>query len=150
MHIEQHLPAVDGVLLRLARVVRNVEQCFKRGMRQNQPERLAREMRQDLPVGKRAVDRRIHGADILPAFRRIDRRAGEFAIGQFDPEPRSRLRQAHEIVGADLMTEAARSTMNRDDDLSFFQAEGGSCRAVDEPLEAIPSCPSRVAMSAGN
>ena len=53
-------------------------------VRKEVPEDAADVMAENLAIGERAIDRRAHRAEVTLADFRIDRRAGEFAVGQID------------------------------------------------------------------
>ena len=123
VHIQAARLAVDRMPLLLAGVVRNVVDQGEMGPRHEVGEHLAGEVGDDLAVGQRAVDRRAHGAEIGLADRRVDGRAGELAVGQFDAVPRRGNHHPFEEFGADLMPQPARSAMNADHHLALAQAE---------------------------
>ena len=81
----RRLPSIH-VQFHLAGVVRNVEQQRKLAAGKEMPEDTRRIVAEDLAVGEGAVDRRPHRAEIAPSDLRLDRRAGEFAIGQRDSD----------------------------------------------------------------
>jgi hypothetical protein len=95
-------------------------QCrFRKEMR----EHAAHEMRDDLTVGERAIDRGAHRAEIaLPQFR-ADRCAGELEIGQRDVVRRRGERHLAQKLYADLMAETARAAMNADNDIAGRKAK---------------------------
>ena len=106
-------------------------------MRKPVRERRARQVREDLPVRERAVDRGVHRAEVLLPLRRVDRRARELAVGQRDAEAARRLGQADEELGADLVAEAARAAVDRHDDLVLAQAVGARRARVVDALDAL-------------
>ena len=61
------------------------------------------QVRDDLPIGQRAIDPGAHGAEIALAELRPDRRAGQFQIWQDNIERRRRKRHLTEELGADLV-----------------------------------------------
>ena len=73
-----------------------------------------------------------HGAEVVLALLRADGRAGELAVGQVDPVAAARVEHLPQRLGADLVAEAARAAVDRDDDVARAQAEGlGRLRVVD-------------------
>src|SRR5690606_12760547 len=86
----------------------------------------------DLPIRERAVRRRGHRAEIGFADRRADRRASELAVGQAYPVLRGRGRHLAQVLGADLMAEAARAAMDRREDRSLGKAESGRDIVVED------------------
>ena len=60
MHVEFASPAIELVLLDLAGVVRNVVEQSELGARNDFTKSLTCEMRENLPIGERAIDRCTH------------------------------------------------------------------------------------------
>ena len=96
---------IDHMLLDLAGVMRDVVEQRKGCLWQDVGENLSDEMRDDLSIGQRAVDRRPHRAEILLSNLRIDRGAGQFTVRQFDMVSRRSRDHALQKLGPDLMTE---------------------------------------------
>src|SRR5690606_32475661 len=117
--------AVDRVVLGLARVVRDVVQHDEPRLRQHAPERLAGQMRDDLPIREGAVGRRGHRAEIGLAERRAYRRARELSIGQAYAVLLRRGRHLAQELRADLMPQAAGAAMNRREDRAALELESG-------------------------
>ena len=115
--------AVDHMALFLAGVVRDVVEKIELGIGEYPGKDLAGEMADDLAVGQGAVDRRPHGAEITFSKRRVDPRAGEFAVRQDNSLPGCGGRHFGEELGTDLMAEAARAAMDGHDDAVGRQAE---------------------------
>ncbi len=132
VHVELAPLAVHDMLLDLAGVVRDVVKQRQARFRDDLREGLAHEMREDLPVGQRAVDRRAHGAEIILAQRGVDRRAGELAVGQDDAVARRGDGHFLQELGADLMPETARAAMDADHDVVFANTEGLRCPGVED------------------
>ena len=122
MHVQLAQPAVDDVPLDLAGVVRHVVEQRELRSGQHGLEDTARQMREDLPVRQRTVDRRAHRAEVAFARGRADRRAGELAVGQHDAGGRGRHRHLPQELGADLVAEAARPAVDADDDVAHARA----------------------------
>ena len=106
MDVEVLVDAVDAMPFDFAGVVRDVVEQPEIRIRQERRECGTREMREDLPVGERAIDRRAHRAEIALPERRLDRRACKLAIrnrnaGRF----RGDCHLAQKI-GADLMAKS--------------------------------------------
>ena len=123
MHEQFASLAADQVRFDLAGVVRNVEQQRQLAIGKEMPEDAPRIVAEDFAIGEGAVHRRPHGAEIASTDLRIDRRAGEFAVGKHNSR---RLRGNHHVpgeFGADLMPEPPRAAMNSDDDTIQLQAE---------------------------
>ena len=59
-----HLPVVDDMFFDLTGIVRDVIEQRQLGLGNDFANRLAHEVRDDLPIGERAVHRRAHGAEI--------------------------------------------------------------------------------------
>src|SRR5512147_1986421 len=124
MDKELPLPTVYLMFFDLARIVRDVEQQLQSCLRQATREDLADQMSDHLAIGERAVDRGAHGAQVAPPDIGADGRAGELAIGQPNAEPGRGESHLAQEVGADLMTQSARSAMNGDNHIAFLQTEG--------------------------
>jgi len=129
--------AVHGVSLFLAGVVRHVVDQRQPGLGKEAREHLPRQMRQDLPVGQRAVDGRPHGAQILAPECRFERRTGQFAVRQHDAVLRRGGRHARQEIGAHLVAQAARAAMDADHDLALAQAEGRRRGGVEHGLDRL-------------
>ena len=69
MDKELHLSSVNHVLFDLTGIVRHIVEQRQLGLRKDFRECLAHEMRDDLPIGERAVDACAHGAEIVLADR---------------------------------------------------------------------------------
>ena len=132
MHEEPLHHGADSMRLDLARVVRDVVEQRQLRLRHDLGKGLAHQMRDDLPVGERAVDGRAHGTQVRRAERRVDRRAGQLAVRQLDAMARRRHHHAFEELGADLMAEAARPAVDADDDVAFVKAERRSDPRVED------------------
>jgi hypothetical protein len=116
--------ARNFVLFLLAGVVRDIKEHRKRSFGKEILEDPARQMRQDLTVGERAVDARAHCAEIAFANLGADRRASEFEIWKHDAVCRCCESHLPQELGADLVAKAARAAMDADDDVAESQAEG--------------------------
>jgi hypothetical protein len=119
---------VQDMLLDFAGVMRDVVEQREGVLRQNICEHLPDEMRDDLTVGKRAVDPCAHRAEIILPHFRIDRGGRQFTIRQFDVVPRRAHGHAFEKLRADLMPESARAAMDAHDEIAFAEAE--NCRRL--------------------
>jgi hypothetical protein len=106
--------------------VRNVVEQLQLGLRQNFGERSSDQMRDNLAVGQGAIDRGAHRAQICLADRRVDRRAGQLAVGQFDPVAGRAYRHSLQELSPDLMAQPARAAVNADHHLVRPEAEGRS------------------------
>ena len=133
MDKELPLLTVDLMLFRLARIVRDVEQQLQSRLRQATREDLADQVGDHLAIGERAVDRGAHGAKVALPEIGADRRAGELPIRQPDAEPRRGESHFAQEIGADLMTQSARATMNRDNHIAFLQAEDLGRILIEDP-----------------
>src|SRR5665811_554213 len=88
-------------------------------------------MAENLAIGERAIDRRAHRAEVALADFRIDRRAGEFAVGKIDT---GLFRGHHHFLqelGSDLMAEATRTAMDGDDNVVPCEPEDSGDRRVE-------------------
>src|SRR3990172_9572239 len=137
VHIEQAPSPFDLVPFRLARIMRHVEQRFDPCLRKKMPECAPRQMCENLAVGERHVDGGVHRAEVLLALGRMDRRAGEFAVRKFQSEALCGLGKAHEVIGADLVPQAARSAVDRYDRLPLREAEGQRGLLVVDALDGL-------------
>ena len=81
-------------------------------------------MAEDFAVGERAIDCRAHGAEIALADFRVDRRAGELAVDEFDARRFCRHHHFLEEFGANLVAEPARAAMDGDDNVVRRKPEG--------------------------
>ena len=80
-------------------------------------ENTPRVVTENFSVGQRAVNRRAHGAEIALANFRIDRRAGEFSVDEFDARCFRHNHHFLQELCADLMAETARAAMDSDDNI---------------------------------
>ena len=77
----------------------------------------ARMVGDDLSVCEGVIDRATHGAEVAPAFARINRCASRLPIGQRDVIFLHRAVHHAEVVVADLIAKTARATVDDDGDL---------------------------------
>src|SRR5262249_29164014 len=132
MHEKLAPPAVDLMLLDLAGVVRHVVEKIELRGGEQRLERIAREMREYLPVGERAVDRGAHGAQVALSDRRAGPRAGELAIAERNARVLRGDRHLAQEIGADLVAQPARAAVDADHDRVDFEAEASrGVRVVD-------------------
>ena len=97
--------------------MRDIEQQAQIAIGKKVTENAPGVMAEDFAVGERAIDRRPHGAQVALADLRMDRRAGELAVGKLDAR---RFRRHHHLLqefGADLVAKPARAAMDGDDDI---------------------------------
>ena len=89
-------------------------------------------MGETLPVGEGEIRGRVHGAQILGGLGRVERRAGELAVGKRDAEPPESAFQPPQVVGADLMAQTAGAGVDHDRDLVREEPEDpGPALVVD-------------------
>ena len=119
MHEQLSTAAIDGMLLNFAGVMRYVVQQSKFGVRQNLGKRATHQMRDDLPIGERAIGGGTHRAQIISPQFGMNRGAGELAIRDVAIPLNYHTLQ---IIRADLMAETPRSAMNAYDDIVFLQS----------------------------
>ena len=130
MH-EQIAPlSVHEMTLDLAGVVRNIEQKTQVVVREEVREDAANMVAEDLAVGERAIDPRPHRTEIALTDLRIDWSAGQFAVGKIDAGLLRRQDHFFQEFGTDLMAEAARTTVNGDDNFVLREPEGAGGRRV--------------------
>src|SRR6266704_4379485 len=108
VHEEPVSLAIDGVLLLLAGVVRHVVEKRQARLWEQGAKRLARQVREDLSVGERAIHACPHRAQVTLADGRADRRAGELALGERNPRGPGGDRHFAQELGTDLVTQTAR------------------------------------------
>src|SRR5438094_10149361 len=90
MHVELARSSAGAEILDLAGVMRDVIEERQMRLREHVGEHLAQEMREDLAVGERAIDRRTHGPEIVFPDFGMDGGAGELAVGNIDAVLRCR------------------------------------------------------------
>ena len=76
--------SIDRMPFDLAGIVRDVEQQAQITVGKEVAENAPRVVAEDFAIGERAVDRGPHRAEVALADLRVDRRAGEFAVGELD------------------------------------------------------------------
>ena len=82
-------------------------------------------MGHQLAVRERGVGGGRHGAEVRLALRRAERRTGELAVPHRDAVAAHGLVESPQVVGPDLMAEAARAAVEHDEDLAGpLDAEG--------------------------
>src|SRR5512141_1956301 len=128
--------SVDNMLLDFAGVMGNIVQQRECRLREEIGEDLPDQVRDDLTIGKGAIDCRAHRAEILLPHLRIDRGTGQFPIRQFDMVPSCVDGHALEKLCADLMAESARTAMDADDKVSCAESED-RCRFCIEDLHDL-------------
>ena len=131
MHVELPQLASDAVLFQLAGVVRYVVQQRQLRRRQQLGEHLAHQVRQDLPVGQRAVDGGAHGPQVFLAEFRVDRCTGQLAVGQRQPIARRCHDHPAQEFGTDLVPQATRAAMDHHHHIAQLQAVGLGDGAVE-------------------
>ncbi len=97
--------AVNGVGFQLAGIMGNVVEQIEPGFRKIMSENTACQVRDDLPVCQRAVDRGTHGAEIALTDGRVQGRAGQFAIRQVNAIASGRHHHLFQELGSDLVAE---------------------------------------------
>ena len=112
MNEESAYLAVDFMLFLFACVVRNVVEQAHIGRGKNLAKGLAHQVCNDLAVGHGAIHGRAHGSQVVPARCRVYGRASQLALGQRNPVAASLSQHGLEIVGADLMAQAARAAVD--------------------------------------
>ena len=75
---------LDRVRFDLAGIVRDIKQKAQIAIGKKMSENAPRVMAEDFAVGKRAIDRRPHRAEVALADFRVDRRAGELSVNKLD------------------------------------------------------------------
>src|SRR5688572_32339127 len=100
MHVQLSRCSVDAMLFHLARVVRYVVEQRQLRFRENIRKDLPHEMREDLAIRKRTVDRGAHCAQIPLTDVGIDRGACKLTIRQADVVDRksTRLNSSHSQI----------------------------------------------------
>ena len=122
---EQITPhSVHEMTLDLASVVRDIEQKAQFIVRKEVREDAADVMAENLAIGERAIDRRPHRAEVALTDLRIDRRAGEFAIGKVNTGLLRSHDHLFQKLGSDLMAEAPRAAVNGHDNAVLYEPEG--------------------------
>ena len=104
--------AVRAVLLDFARVVRDVVEQRQLRLRQNVGKDLAHEVREDLAIGERAIDRGTHCTQVLLADGRVDRSARQLSVWEADRVLTGGDRHPLEKLSADLMTQTPRPAVD--------------------------------------
>ena len=119
----------------VSHVINQLHAQFLSGRGEDVGKRLANGMRNDLPVGKGHVGRTIHGREVILPFRRTEGGTGQLLIVDGNIVPSHRLFKYFEIVAGDLMTKAAGTTVNHDDDLILAgnPERRGRC-GIENPL----------------
>lgn len=134
--------ALDGVLFDLRHVVRhvihNVEADRLGALTQDLLEGLADPVGDHLPIGKREVCRRGHGAEVGRALRGRERNARQLTVGKRDPVPREGATADFQIVLADLMSEPARAAVHEDGHLTrVMKAEDPRGRRIIDLFDSL-------------
>ena len=90
-----------------------------------------------MAVGEGEVGRGRHRREVRLPLRRRGRRAGELAVGQHDAVAAPGGVHRADVVGADLVAEAARAGVDEHRHLALRQPEGGGGRLVEDVLDPL-------------
>ena len=134
--IELALAAVDDMGLLLAGVVGDiVKQAQVRP--QHIPEHLACQVGDDLAIGQGAVDAGAHGAEVGAAQVGVEGGAGQLPVRQVDAVLAGGQGHALEVVGADLVPQAAGAAVDAHHHRPLLQAVGGGDGRVVDGLHLL-------------
>ena len=105
--------------------------------RQQAAEHLPDAVADDVPVAEAEVGRGGHGGVIAPPLGRGEGRAGELAVGQGDPVAAYGRVHGPDVVGADLVAQAARAGVDQHGDLAQGEAEPAGHRLVVDDVDDL-------------
>ncbi len=137
MDEEPPRPSVDDMRFLLAGIVRDVIEQRQRCAPKDLGKRLPRKVGENLAVGKRAVDAGAHRAEIAYSQGRLQRRAGEFPVGQVDAGGGCRDGHLAQVIGADLVAETARATVDAHHHVVRRQAIGARRGGVEDGFDDL-------------
>ena len=141
MHAESALLATHDKGLELgdvvADVVDHIETELPRPETEGRGEALPYPEGHHLSIGESVVGRGRHGAQILTPLGRVEWGAAELAIRQLDAVTSSRAQHGLQMIRAHLMTQTARSRVNRDRDLVLEQPQRLCRLAVEDPRDIL-------------
>ena len=114
-----------------------VDHAHLGGLAEKTLEGAAGEVGDALAVGPGEVGGGGHGAQVVAALGGVDRDAGQLPVGQLDVVAAHGLAHLLEVVGADLVAEAARAGVDEHDDLPFNQAHSFSRFGMEDALDVL-------------
>jgi hypothetical protein len=136
MHAQAAWCPVDGVRLELGEIVRDVvdqAQATEPGAGEGGPGGVA----EQLPVGPPVVGGGRHRGQVALALRRLHRRTGQLLVGDTDAVPAHRRLHGAYVVGADLVAQPPRSTVDHHAEQVGPQAQRLGDRGVVDLLDRL-------------